>query len=103
MTCLPVTIAFDPDALRSARLERGLSQRQLGLLVGRDQPSISRYENGDRVPPMWIARRLAAELGIPKSALWTRNPESMSVEREELRLARHRVPWSIYINREKVQ
>jgi len=44
------------------RMLRGLTQKELAILVGTRQPSISRLENGDRDPSLSFLRRVAAAL-----------------------------------------
>lgn len=45
--------------LRSARLKAGLTQEQLGDLVGKDITTIGKYENGRRRPPVATAKKIA--------------------------------------------
>ena len=55
--------------LRQARLQRGLPQDQLGVLIGLDEGTasarISRYETGAHEPPLAIAGLLARALELP--------------------------------------
>jgi len=51
-------------AVREARIERGLSQRQLALRVGMKQPDISRIEEGKKNMTLFTLMRLCAVLGI---------------------------------------
>lgn len=44
------------------RIERGLTQEQLAILVGTRQPSIARLENGSSLPSLSFLRRVAAAL-----------------------------------------
>ena len=57
--------------LREAREAKGISQKQLGILVGIDQfvasARINQYERGKHVPDLLMAERLAHELGVPVS------------------------------------
>lgn len=52
------------EALRSRRLELGLSQRGLAAATGLPQPVIAAYESGAREPGIANAERLAAGLGV---------------------------------------
>ncbi|WP_339326317.1 helix-turn-helix transcriptional regulator [Stenotrophomonas maltophilia] len=66
---LPVSNTYG-RRLREARLARGLSQADLGAVLGlEDQnsaaPRISRYERGERMPGEATMERLAEELGLP--------------------------------------
>jgi len=56
--------------LREARLAKGLTQAQLGAVLGLDEensaaPRVSRYERGDRVPDPATMEKLAQALGMP--------------------------------------
>ncbi|NMI19795.1 helix-turn-helix domain-containing protein [Xanthomonas hortorum] len=56
--------------LREARLAKGLTQADLGAVLGLDEensaaPRISRYERGDRVPDPASMEKLAEALGLP--------------------------------------
>ncbi len=54
--------------LREARINAGLTLRQLSELVGVSEQSLSYYENGDRRPTPDIAMKLGEQLHFP----WTR-------------------------------
>jgi transcriptional regulator with XRE-family HTH domain len=57
--------------LRSYRKKSGLTQREVGFLLGRTNGAqISRYEKRRRVPPLKMALALEALLGIPVSTLF---------------------------------
>ena len=55
--------------LKFARKERGLSQKQLGILAGIDEfsasPRINQYEKEKHVPDFATTKRLAAALSFP--------------------------------------
>lgn len=57
------------QTLRRIRLERGLSQEDLGKLLGTSKQVISRYENGTRIPKITIAKKYSDILGIPFESL----------------------------------
>lgn len=44
------------------RIQRGLSQAQLAELVGTQQPSIARVENGSSLPSLSFLQKIAAAL-----------------------------------------
>lgn len=46
------------EAIREAREERGLTQRELGQLLDLDPKNIQRYENGKSTPELWVLERL---------------------------------------------
>ncbi|MEE9327448.1 MAG: helix-turn-helix transcriptional regulator [Cocleimonas sp.] len=60
--------------LRSARIEKGVSQKQLGILAGIDEfsasPRINQYERDKHVPDYATAQRLAKALSIPVTYLY---------------------------------
>ena len=49
--------------LRTAREEKGYSQKDLGLRVGLSDKSISIYEKGNVYPPVCNLLKIAKELG----------------------------------------
>ena len=61
-----IRIAF-AKRLKQARELAGLSQRELGLLVGLSDKSISAYEQGRVLPPLDILPKIAKYLDKPIS------------------------------------
>lgn len=63
--------------LKAARLRRGLTQMQLGVLAQIDEYSasarINQYERGKHLPDFSTAERLAEVLGVPTPYLYTRD------------------------------
>ncbi len=53
--------------LRAARLNKGFSQRDLALMTGLSDKSISAYEKGKVVPPLEVLVKLARNLDKPVS------------------------------------
>lgn len=57
--------------LRAARLETGLSQRELGVQAGMDpsvaSPRVNQYERGKHTPDTGTLLRLGLVLGVPVS------------------------------------
>jgi len=51
-------------SLREARKERGLSQVDLVKISGIRQSTLSQYENGQRLPTIGNAKKLADALGM---------------------------------------
>lgn len=51
-------------SLREARIKSGLSMDELGEKAGVSGAAICRYEHGDRVPKVKIAKKLGKILGI---------------------------------------
>ncbi len=72
--------------LQKARELKGMSQRELGLLTGLSDKSISAYEQGRVMPPLDILPKLAKHLDQPIS--YFLNEESpidrLSLELEKL-------------------
>lgn len=62
-------IAALGDLLANARIERGLSQRELAALAGVSKSLISGVEMGTREPTLFVLLRLSAALDIPLSGL----------------------------------
>lgn len=52
--------------LREARIKRGLSQKQLGLQAGINQPDVSRIEGGKKNITLLTLARLFRVLGIDR-------------------------------------
>lgn len=52
------------NAIKKARLKKGLSQISLAQKVCRSQGHISDLENGRHQASPWLAQKLANELGI---------------------------------------
>lgn len=64
-----------PPSLSRLRLDRGLSQRQLGNLAGTTQSHIARIEKGTCDPQASTVKRIAVALGLPSSAVLDALPE----------------------------
>ncbi|MCF6188905.1 MAG: helix-turn-helix domain-containing protein [Cocleimonas sp.] len=65
--------------LKSARIVKGISQKQLGILAGIDEfsasPRINQYERGKHVPDFATSKRLAKALSIPVTYLYADDDE----------------------------
>ena len=55
--------------VRSARLSRGISQAELGEMVGTSRVTIHSVEMGDTAPRLTLALSLMRALGIPTMKL----------------------------------
>ena len=62
----------------------GLSQYQLGNLVGVTDKAVSKWENGDAKPRLSTCYRLAAALGVEIDELLSCNPDKKISARKEL-------------------
>ena len=68
-----------PALLERFRAERGLSKAELAKRTGLDPSTITRFEQGARMPERETILQLAGELGIPA--------EQRSIDRSELYIA----------------
>lgn len=50
--------------LKQLRTNKGMSQAELGDMVGLKQTTISQYENGSRKPPLSMAKKLSEVLNV---------------------------------------
>lgn len=58
------------NRLRVERYRRQLSQQALALRAGVSRPMLSSYEAGRAAPSVYVALRLAGQLGVPVSDLF---------------------------------
>lgn len=65
---------------------KGLSQKDLGILVGTGKDMISRYERGAIMPSIEVAGKIAQELGTTLDFLVFGTQEHVIGENESLRL-----------------
>ena len=67
-------LSITAKRLKEARIEAGLSQRQLGIEAGIDpfsaSPRINQYERGKHTPDYTTASRLAKVLNVPTPYLY---------------------------------
>lgn len=63
---------FVKEHIYIARLENGFSQRKLAKLVGVTCVTISRWENGSRVPNASYLANLASVLGVDVNYFYVR-------------------------------
>lgn len=62
----PATFRTIGMAIRDARIQKGLSQKQLALRIGMKQPDISKIEEGKKNVTLFTLTRLCKVLGIEK-------------------------------------
>ncbi|WP_133883546.1 helix-turn-helix domain-containing protein [Panacagrimonas perspica] len=64
--------------LKELRVRAGISQRQLGVLIGLDQsvasPRMNQYERGAHEPHYGLVRRIAAALHAPTAYFYADEP-----------------------------
>ena len=75
-------------ALRDARRDAGLSQRELAARVGTSQATISAYENGSKQPSVATLSRLLAATGARLTVTRASQPVVEPSPRELKRTAR---------------
>lgn len=59
------------NKVRSIRMKRGLTQKQLSMLTGIGQSTISNIETGRYIPRVDIAIYIAQELHMPVERIFT--------------------------------
>lgn len=64
------------NRIRTIRVEKGMSQAELGNLVGLTADRIQKYENGARKPKKDLLKNIAAALGVSTLALVDPNTTS---------------------------
>lgn len=57
------------ERIKQIRLEKGLSQRKLADMMGKDHPAISLLEHGKTNPSIWFLLELADALEVELSDL----------------------------------
>lgn len=57
------------DNIKKIRIEKGLTQKELGELCGMADSAIRRYEKGPLVPKLSTLNKIADALGVPISLL----------------------------------
>jgi transcriptional regulator with XRE-family HTH domain len=67
------------ENIRSARKAAGMTQKQLGEILGVSGSMIGQYENGLRNPKTGTIVRIANAIGVPNSELSLINTEDMSI------------------------
>lgn len=51
------------EKLKSFRIQHGYSQKEFARLIGTNSSSVSRYENGEMIPDMYKAVKIATLMG----------------------------------------
>ena len=72
--------------IAAERVAKGMTQEQLAGIVGIAKKSMTRYENGERDPQLWVIVKIAEALNIIPSQLMVR----AEARRDEDRAARVR-------------
>lgn len=63
------TLVLLGERVKQLRIQKGLSQRKLADMMGKDHPAISLLENGKTNPSFWFLLELAHSLDIELSNL----------------------------------
>jgi len=58
------------DTVKSARLKKGLSQKQLADIIGSSQPHIANFEKGTQDPHFSTAKKISEALDVSLDALF---------------------------------
>ena len=77
--------------LKKARQEKGYTQRDVGLLTGLSDKSISAYEKGKVVPPLEVLVKIAEVLEKPVSFFLEESIDTREVLLAELRSLREQL------------
>ena len=76
-------VSIVAQRLKEARLQVGISQKQLGILAGIDAFSasarINQYERGKHMPDLQTLTRLAAVMGVPVPYFYCQDAELAGV------------------------
>ena len=69
-----------PIRLKQARAKSGITQKQLGILIGMDENSASgrmnHYEKGRHIPDIATLKKIANELNVPLNYFFCEDDES---------------------------
>lgn len=57
------------ERIRNARVKEGLTQKELGGLIGRTESSVTKYERGDIEIPLSIMDKIAGKLKVTSTYL----------------------------------
>lgn len=80
------------QAVRTLRLQQGLSQTQLGERIGMSAMSVSNFETGKSYPPKGSIERICSAFGIPTSYLALAAIEEQDIPEEKRMLYRVLLP-----------
>ena len=76
------------DNIKRYRLAAGMSQGRLAELIGKTRPSVSLYESGKTVPPVYVIEKIADVLNVSKLDIIEQREKFTETERELLKLNR---------------
>ena len=65
-------LSYSENQIRRYRKKRGLSQKEVALLIGQGtQAHLSHWERGDKIPSLVNALKLSAAIGCPVEILFS--------------------------------
>lgn len=76
------------ENIRRYRTAAGMSQERLAELIGKTRPSVSLYESGHTVPPVYVIEMIADVLGVSKLDIIDKSETLTAYEKELLDVAR---------------
>ncbi len=72
-----------PIRLKQARAKSGITQKQLGILIGMDENSASgrmnHYEKGRHIPDLATLKKIADELDVPLNYFFCENDDMAKI------------------------
>lgn len=74
--------------IKRLREEKGITQKELGVMIGLSDATMSKIENGIRTPDIPLIEKLAPALGVPYSRLFFYENE-MEMSEEEISIIHH--------------
>lgn len=76
---------FIADKIRAVRLEKGLTQKQLGEKCGMSESTLRQYEIGYRNPKIETIKKIANALAVPYTLLLVGNTNEETTKLSEIR------------------
>ena len=71
------------ESLKDLRKKRGLTQKELGKILGLDSTSVSKYELSKRIPSLRNAFKLANFFNVPIEEIFPEFGRRITREKEE--------------------
>ena len=65
----PKPIVNPPNRIREVREAKGMTQEQVGRLIGKTGPTVAKYETGDAAVSVYLLGRIARALRVPAYTL----------------------------------
>ncbi len=77
---------FFGNRLKEARLLRGMSQKEVGDLIGVSKVTICGYEKGNKVPSLEVLSNIVVELNLSPNYLLGYDVDVIAEEEEEYKI-----------------